>query len=124
MNSAANEWSARVAERNRVEAEAEHSWVKRCRESRAAGALALCAVALVIDPAFAADIAEMGNGNYRFAASAMTCVYGSLPRDVVRRHLSCGDASLLDGPRARLMLEVLNTNLAVTHGADIRKENP
>lgn len=36
----------------------------------------------------------------------------------------CGDASIQDGPRARLMLEVLNSNLAVTHGADIRKDNP
>jgi len=124
MNAAANEWSARVAERNRIEAEAEHSWVKRCRESRAAGALALCAVALVSDPAFPADLAEMGNGNYRFVSPAMTRVYGSVSRDVVRRHLSRGDASLLDGSRARLMLEVLNSNLAVTHGADIRKENP
>lgn len=85
MNSAATEWCARVAERNRVEAEAEHSWVKRCRKSRAAGALALCAVALVSDPAFAADIAEMGDGSYRFATPAMTRVYGSVSRDVVRR---------------------------------------
>lgn len=124
MNSAATEWSARVAERNRAEAETEHSWVKRCRKSRAAGALALCAVALISAPSFAADIAEMGDGNYRFVTPAMTRVYGSVSRDVVRRHLSCGDASLRDGSCARLMLEVLNTNLAVTHGADIRKENP
>ena len=123
MNTAATEWNARVADQNRREADAEHSWVKRCRESRSAGALALCAVALVCDPAFPATIAEMGDGGYRFATDSMTRVYGAVSRVVIRRHLSAGDAYPLTDSRARLMLEALNTNLAVTHGSSLTGGN-
>ena len=122
MNTAATEWNERIAEQNAAEVRREHSWCERCRRSRSAGALALCAVALISDPSWPNYVVEMGDGGYRFAAPAMNRVFGAVSRDVVRRHLSSGDAYPMDDSSARLMLEVLNTNLAVTHGGDIKEQ--
>lgn len=125
MNTAAEEWTARVAARNEVEAAkaqaAMPAWVRRCRASRSAGALACCAVAIISCGHFPNYIAEMGDGSYRFVTPAMTRVFGAPSRVVVRRYLGCGDAVVLDNAEGRVALATLNDNLERVHGADIRK---
>jgi len=124
MHTASSEWAARVAARNEIETAKAHaatpSWVRRCRASRSAGALACCAVAIVSCAHFPVYIAEMGDGSFRFVTPAMTRVYGAPSRDVIRRYLQDGAASVLDNEEGRIALATLNDNLARAHGADIR----
>ena len=124
MNTASSEWAARVAARNEIETgkaqAAMPAWVRRCRASRSAGALACCAVAIVSCSHFPAYIAEMGDGSYRFVTPAMTRVYGAPARCVIRRYLDGGAARVLDNAEGRIALATLNDNLARVHGADIQ----
>lgn len=124
MHTASSEWAARVAARNEIETAkaraATPAWVRRCRASRSAGALACCAVAIIRCSHFPAYIAEMGDGGYRFVTPAMTRVYGAPSRDVIRRYLQGGAARVLDNEEGRIALATLNDNLARVHGADIR----
>lgn len=124
MNTAASEWAARVAARNEIETAkaqaATPAWVRRCRASRSAGALACCAVAIISCYHFPAYIAEMGDGSYRFVTPAMTRVYGTPARCVIRRYLDGGAARVMDNEEGRIALATLNDNLARVHGADIQ----
>ena len=124
MHTASTEWAARVAARNEIETAkaqaATPAWVRRCRASRSAGALACCAVAIISCSHFPTYIAEMGDGSYRFVTPAMTRVYGAPARCVIRRYLDGGAAHVLDNEEGRIALATLNDNLARAHGADIR----
>jgi len=128
MNTAASKWAARVAARNEIETAkaqaATPAWVRRCRASRSAGALACCAVAIISCSHFPAYIAEMGDGSYRFVTPAMTRVYGAPARCVIRRYLDGGAARVMDNAEGRIALATLNDNLARVHGADIQGETP
>lgn len=128
MNTAASEWSAHVAARNEIETAkaqaAMTAWVRRCRASRSAGALACCAVAIISCSHFPTYIAEMGDGSYRFVTPAMTRVYGAPARCVIRRYLDGGAAHVLDNAEGRIALATLNDNLARVHSADILRETP
>ena len=123
MNTAASEWAARVAARNKIEtAQATcHPWVRRCQRSRAAGALSLCALRVIDDANFRDLVVEMAGGQYRFAPRSCSHVYGCATGAAVRRHLADGSARILDTPESRLMIEVLNNNLSLIHGGEIAK---